>query len=174
MAGATSRTGKNLATLILSVGAVVAVALPSYAAQVTGTFKGYENNTPQKGSHLHFENTVTRDMYMALTADDGAFGAELPPGVYQLRTERGAILTGPITVGTANSSLGQVSDLAPYAPARLFDRQSLEPVLLTSPAPSTANIGTADTTSPLPPVTQKITDPELDLPSRPARQAAIE
>jgi len=174
MAGATTRTGKNLVTLILTMGAVAATALPSYAGRITGTFTGYENNTPQKGAYLHFENAITFDTYMALTGNDGFFGAELPAGVYRLRSERGAILTGPITVGAANASLGQVSDLAPFAPARLFDRQYLQPIILTSPAPSTANIGTVDTTSPLPPVTTMVKDPVLDLPVMPAREVSVE
>jgi len=174
MAGAVPRRAKTLAILLLPLCALATSVIPSYAARVTGTFKGYENNTPQTGVYLHFENAVTRDIYMALTAADGSFGADLPPGVYRLRSERGAILTGPIAVGADNSSLGQVSDLAPYAPARLFDRQYLEPVLVTSPAPSTANIGTADTTAPLPPVTTNVTNPALDLPLPPAGQAAVE
>ncbi len=160
--------------LIVTVGGIALGAFPAHAARVTGTFKGYESSTAQKGVYLHFENTVTRDSYMALTADDGSFGSELPPGVYRLRSERGAILTGPITVGSANSSLGQVSDLAPFAPARLFDRQYLEPMILTSPAPATVNIGTVDTTSPLPPVTTKVMNPVLDLPTVTAHETAVE
>jgi hypothetical protein len=173
IAGAISRSGKCLAGLLLCFGMVAASTSPSYAARVTGTFKGYENNTSQKGVYVHFENAVTRDIYMALTADDGSFGTELPPGVYRLRSDRGAVLTGPIAVGTADASLGQVSDRAPCAPARLFNRQYLEPVELTSPAPSTASIGTADTTSPLPPVAAGITGP-LDLSNTPAGRAAVE
>jgi hypothetical protein len=140
------------ALFIFAIAGFFARAIPAHAAAVSGIFTGYENSTPRKGVSLHFENRVTRDAYMTLTADDGSFGANLPPGVYRLRGEHGAILAGPIAVGTADTSLGSVSDLAPYSPARLCGLQYLAPAILTSPAPSTANIMTLDTTAPLPPV----------------------
>jgi hypothetical protein len=117
-----------------------------HAAQVTGTLVAYESSAQQRGRYLHFQNKVTRDCYMVATAADGTFGAQLPPGVYDLRAERGAILAHAISVRSADVGLGQVSDLAPYAPSRLWHLQSIAPSILSSPAPSTANILTADAT----------------------------
>ncbi len=117
-----------------------------HAAQVNGTLVAYESSAQQRGRYLHFQNKVTRDCYMVATAADGTFGAQLPPGVYDLRAERGAILAHAINVRSADVGLGQVSDLAPYAPSRLWHLQSIAPSILFSPAPSTANILTKDTT----------------------------
>jgi hypothetical protein len=166
--------GRKAAILALAITALFARATPALAARVSGTLKGYETAAPQKGVYLHFENRVTRDVYMTLTAEDGSFGAQLPPGVYRLRGERGAVLAGPITVGVANAALGPVSDLAPYAPARLCGLQYLAPAILTSPAPSTANIMTLDTTAPLPPVAPAGSIQPVDLPAPAAAPTGVE
>lgn len=131
------------------------------AAQVRGTLVAYEGGVQQGGRYLHFQNEVTRDCYMVPTATDGGFGAELPPGVYDLRAERGAMLARAIVVGRAAIGLGQVNDLAPYAPARLWHLQAIAPSMLSSPAPSTANLLTADMTVP-PPGRMVVAAPALD------------
>ncbi len=115
------------------------------AARVSGTLMTYQGQ-PTASRDLHFENCVTHDSYLAPTHSDGSFAQSLPPGCYDLRTERGAIVRSAITVGDADLALGQVGDLAPYAPARLFQLQELFPTLLTSPAPSTAYTLTRDAT----------------------------
>ena len=66
--------------------------------------------------------------------------------MYDLRAERGAILRHGIIVNDNDVAIGAVSDLAPLAPARLFDLEEVFPTLLTSPAPSTAYIFTHDPT----------------------------
>jgi len=154
--------------LAIAMAALFTRPTPTLAAHVSGTLTGYENSTPQKGVSLHFENRVTRDAYMTLTADDGSFGADLPPGLYRLRGEHGAVLTGPIAVGTADATLGSVSDLAPYSLARLCGLQYLAPAILTSPAPATANIMTLDTTAPLPPIAPAGSIEPVNLPPPPA------
>lgn len=173
-----SSTRHNLrgkaAILAIAVAALFTRTSRAFAAHVSGTLKGYENSAPAKAVSLHFENLVTRDSYMTLTADDGSFAAELPPGVYRLRSERGAILTGPIMVGPADATLGAVSDLAPYAPARLCGLQFLAPALLNSPAPSTANIMTLDTTAPLPPIAASGSVEPMTLPPRAASPFGVE
>ena len=151
------------ASILMLMGVTLILAAPASAARISGTFKGYEQAAPQKGVYLHLENMVTHDSYMALTANDGSFSADLPPGVYRVRGERGAILAGPLTVGAADTALGPVSDLAPFAPSRFCHLQQLAPSMLTSPAPSAANIMTEDKTTPLPPVTVRVTSPTLDL-----------
>jgi len=129
---------------LMAIALTVPVASLARAAQVSGKLTGYENSTPLAKRDLHFENRVTHDIYVAPTDAQGSFGAELPPGEYQLRAERGAILTSAIAVGSADIPLGSVSELAPYAPSRLWDLQSIAPAQLTSAAPSTANIMTRD------------------------------
>jgi hypothetical protein len=130
-----------------------------HAAQVNGTLVAYGSSAQQRGRYLHFQNKVTRDCYIVATGADGTFGAQLPPGVYDLRAERGAILAPAISVRSTDVALGQVSDLAPYALSRLWHLQSIAPSLLSSPAPSTANILTADSTV-LPPA-EKVTPASL-------------
>lgn len=131
---------------LAAVTAILLFALTptAHGAQVSGTLTGYENSAPLANRYLHFENRITLDIYVAPTAKDGTFGSELPPGEYQLRAEHGAIIASGINVGTADIPLGAVSDLAPYAPSRLWNLQSIAPAQLTSAAPSTANIMTRD------------------------------
>lgn len=129
----------------LAFAAALAPPTAAYAARVSGKLVSYHGQ-PAPSRDLHFENCVSRDIYLAPTHGDGSFAQTLPPGCYNLRAERGAILKSSIEVGAAPVDLGQVSDLAPRAPARLFDLQSIFPSLLYSPAPSTAYIFTRDTT----------------------------
>lgn len=166
--------GRLRGAIVTALGVVVTAlsgAGPAGAAQVNGTLAAYESPAPQGGRYLHFQNSVTGDCYMTATNADGGFGAQLPPGVYDLRAERGAILAHRIAVGDADRGLGRVSELAPYAPQRLWQYQTIAPAILTSPAPSTANIMTVDRTA-LPPSTHVIaapadltTEPRLGVPA---------
>lgn len=126
--------------------AAFAPAANAEAGRVSGVLTTYQGQ-PDGRRDLHFENCITHDNFLAPTHTDGSFAQSLPPGCYNLRAERGAILKSSIQVGEAPVSLGQVSDLAPLAPARLWDLQSLFPTLLYSPAPSTAFVFTRDTTA---------------------------
>ena len=131
----------------MAAGAAIVLALAgnAAAARVSGTFVTYQGQ-PTASRDLHFDNCVTHDSFLAPTHADGSFAQSLPPGCYDLRAERGAIVRRAIMVRDADVAVGQVSDLAPLAPARLFDLQELFPTLLTSPAPSTAYIFTHDAT----------------------------
>jgi hypothetical protein len=142
---------------------VLGATATAQTAQVSGKLVTYEGAPVHSVRFLRFENMVTRDSFLMATTRDGAFGARLPTGVYALRAERGAILARGIAVRSAPIELGQVNDLAPLALARLWDRQSLAPSLIVSPAPSTARIMTADTTV-LPPPQSLTTAPPTDLP----------
>lgn len=165
LTGPSQRSKRRLFEGLLSVGLVATVGMmPAVAAPVTGVLTGYENATPIANYDLHFENQKTRDLYMAPTNAKGEFGAELPPGVYEVRGDHGAILAHGIIVGGAPVALGNVNELAPYAPARLFERQVVASSILDSPAPSTAPILTRDTTAPLPPeITVSKLNPETAL-----------
>jgi hypothetical protein len=140
----TARRSAPIGAILIAIVLAVLLAPSARAAQVSGTLTGYGGSTPQANRYLHFENRITHDIYVAPTVANGSFGAELPPGEYELRAERGAILAPAIEVGAADVPLGAVSELAPYALSRLWDLQSIAPAQLTSAAPSTANLMTRD------------------------------
>jgi hypothetical protein len=131
------------------MGLIVLIAAPSIAgaARVSGILTGYESSSPEPSRDLHFQNATTHDIYLSPTHTDGSFALDLPPGLYDLRTESGVISKHAIAVGETDVALGVVSETAPYAPARLFQFQNIAASILTSPAPSTAYIMTVDTTS---------------------------
>ena len=129
----------------LALGVVAACPALATAARVSGVLTTYQGQLAPSRD-LHFENCITQDEYLAPTHADGSFAQSLPPGCYDLRAERGAILRHGIIVKDNDVAIGAVSELAPLAPARLFDLEELFPTLLTSPAPSTAYIFTHDPT----------------------------
>jgi hypothetical protein len=129
----------------LALGVVAACPALAAAARVSGVLTTYEGQLAPSRD-LHFENCITQDEYLAPTHADGSFAQRLPPGCYDLRAERGAVLRHGIIVKDNDVAIGAVSELAPLAPARLFDLEELFPTLLTSPAPSTAYIFTHDPT----------------------------
>jgi hypothetical protein len=160
--------GASFAMLIATI-VMMSGAVPAHAGWVSGTLTTYEGQRPETDRSLHFENRATRDIYMAPTAPDGSFGAQLPPGIYELRAERGAILAQNIVVGISEESLeslGRVSDLAPYSLARVFDFQYIAPSLLITAVPSTANINTFDT-APIPADAVVMPKPHTQLPQTP-------
>jgi hypothetical protein len=130
---------------VLAIAFDAALPAAAAAARVSGTLVGYRGQ-PEPSRDLHFENCISHDSYLAPTHTDATFAQNLPPGCYNLRAERGAILRLGIIVNDTDLALGPISDLAPFAPARLFDLEALFPTLLTSPAPSTAYIFTHDPT----------------------------
>lgn len=138
----------------LAIAALTGMSSRANAATVSGILVQYEG-APDPSRDLHFENAITHDIYMAPTHQDGSFSQQLPPGTYRLRTEVGAILASDIGVANTDVPLGRVSELAPLAPARLFQFQNIAPTILKSPAPSTAYTYTEDTTV-LPPTAQAV------------------
>lgn len=110
------------------------------------------------GRQLHFENHATRDIFMAPTSDKGEFRADLPPGIYSLRGERGTIFVPAIVVfGDQPVNLGTVNQPTGFNPLRIFQLEGLAPVLVYTPAPSTAYLTSEaagiSTTLPVAPVT---------------------
>jgi hypothetical protein len=122
---------------------------------------GYEHSTPLASRDLHFQNAITGDVYLSPTHPDGSFSASIPPGTYRLRTETGAILLDSIVVERKDIDVGRVSELAPLAPQRLWQFQSIAPARLDAPAPSTAYLMTSDKT-PLPASATTVPKPEID------------
>ena len=137
--------GRGWPIAMMLAGLVAGTSNAALAARVSGTLVGYQGQ-PEPSRDLHFENCASHDSYLAPTHTDATFAQQLPPGCYNLRAERGAILRRGIIVQDHDLTLGAISDLAPLAPARLFDLEGLFPTLLTSPAPSTAYIFTHDPT----------------------------
>jgi len=109
------------------------------AANVTGLMT-YRDGKPAARRWLHYENRVTSDIYIAPTKTDGTFTADLPPGLYDLRAERGVILVGKIRVDATDVNIGHVVEPGPLDVRRPFESEAVAEALVESPAPSTANL----------------------------------
>ena len=119
--------------------------------------------TPIASRDLHFQNCVTYDIYLSPTHEDGSFAQQLPPGCYQLRNETGAILIHQIYVSKYDVNIGQVKEGETTWIKDIFERQTVFPTLLTSPAPSTAYVFTRDTAAALLPASaEKVPVPSSD------------
>jgi hypothetical protein len=150
-----------VAVMIVSAAVVGLTSHDAQAARVSGVLTGYESSSPLVSRDLHFQNRITGDIYLSPTHRDGSFAVTLPPGVYSLRTETGAVLVSRVVVGPRDVALGNVSELARFAPQRWFQSQMLAPTILSSSPPSTAFVMTADTT-PLPADAAAVRKPEVD------------
>ena len=126
--------------LSVAIGAGLAVgARTAGAANVSGVMS-YRDGSPADKRQLHYENRVTSDMFVAPTKPDGSFTANLPPGLYDLRAERGVVLASKIRVDSADVNIGHVVEPAPLDMRRVFERQGVAETLVESPAPATANV----------------------------------
>src|SRR5690348_16951730 len=116
-----SRTRKFL----LAAASAILLALPIARAEA-GTVSGRlfaRGGKPLADRQVHFENRISGDIYLARTGDDGSFAADLPPGVYDLRAERGLIVKSHLVVGVSDVGLGQVFEGAPLDVRRPFERE---------------------------------------------------
>ncbi len=109
------------------------------AVVVSGNFV-YQNSKPAEHRQLHFENRATGDMFIAPTDDSGNFSVDLPPGLYDLRAERGVILKYRVNVEQEPVNIGRVVEPVPLDVHRIFQHESVGEDLVKSPAPSTANL----------------------------------
>ncbi len=109
------------------------------AANVSGVMS-YRDGKPAERRQLHYENRVTNDIFVAPTKPDGSFTADLPPGLYDLRAERGVILASKIRVDTADVNVGHVVEPAPLDVRRPFEHEGVADALVDSPAPATSNV----------------------------------
>jgi hypothetical protein len=117
----------------------LATAAAAAGAVVNGTF-AYRDGKPAANRQLHFENRVTGDMFIAATSSDGSFSADLPPGIYDLRAERGVILKSHIIVGSSNENVGRAVEPAPLDYHRPFQHEGIGEAMVESAAPGTANV----------------------------------
>jgi len=159
--------------MVIIVAAIGASSSHAMAARVSGVLTRFEDSTPLVSRDLHFQNIITGDIYLSPTHSDGSFGASLPPGTYRLRTETGAILVRSIGVSRVDINIGRISELAPLAPQRLWQAQRIAPTILTSAAPSTAYLMTADTTI-LPATATPVRKPQIDWSKPPPETQAAE
>ena len=126
--------------LSIAVGAGLATgARIAGAANVSGLMS-YRDGRAADRRQLHYENRVTNDIYVAPTKPDGSFTADLPPGVYDLRAERGVILASKIRVSDADLNIGHVVEPAPLDVRRPFEHEGVAEAIVVSPAPGTANV----------------------------------
>lgn len=136
------RPGRGLIlALVIVLGCAICTIVPgvSSAALVTGNFV-YRNGTPGKDRQLHLQNRATNDIYVAACNSDGVFGADVPPGLYDLRAERGVILKYRILVESEPVNIGRVVEPVPLDVHRLFQREQMADAIVKSPAPATANM----------------------------------
>ncbi len=137
-----SRRNFGFAALALSFAVAAGLGVGvriARAANVSGTMS-YRDGRAADKRQLHFENRVTNDIFVAPTKPNGSFSANLPPGVYDLRAERGVVLAGKIRVDSDDVNVGHVVEPAPLDVRRLFEGQTVAEALVESPAPATANV----------------------------------
>ena len=132
------------ALLLGFLGAVMlagsAAAIQFSSARVSGNFV-YVGGAPAENRQLHFQNRASSDLFVAPTDSKGVFSAYLPPGLYDLRAERGVVLKSKIlVVGNDDFSIGTVVEPAPLDVRKPFERQSVVPPIVQSAAPATANM----------------------------------
>jgi hypothetical protein len=137
----------NAARRILSAAilvATIAMAAHTDAGIVTGIYNS-RSGAPLPDHQLHFENRISRDMYLARSGSDGSFSADLPPGIYDLRAERGLVIKPGIVVGDSAVSVGRVSggERVSDVLREPFERQGIAPALVDAAAPATAHIANA-------------------------------
>lgn len=133
----------RFAAIALSIAAAAGLAAGAQiagAANVSGLMS-YRDGSPGARRWLHYENRVTNDIYIAPTTPDGSFTADLPPGLYDLRAERGVILADKIRVDAEDVNIGHVVEPAPLDVRRPFESEGVAEAIVESPAPATANLG---------------------------------
>jgi hypothetical protein len=124
---------------VFSAFALVIGARIARAANISGSMV-YRNGAAADKRQLHFENRTTGDMYVAPTQPDGTFIADVPPGFYDLRAERGVILVRKIRIDQNDVNVGRVIEPPMLDVHRPFQREGVAGSQLVSPAPATANL----------------------------------
>ena len=138
------RPGGRLGFAAVALSIAVATGLASGtriagAANVSGMMS-YRDGKPAERRQLHYENRVTSDIYVAPTKPDGSFTADLPPGFYDLRAERGVVLASRIRVDNEDINLGHVIEPPMLDVRRPFEHEGVADTIVDSPAPATANL----------------------------------
>ena len=144
MTGNTRKCGRlgfsAIAVSILLSAATLAGSRTAGAANVSGIMS-YRNGSAANRRQLHFEDETTGDIYVAPTTPDGSFTADLPPGTYDLRAERGVIIRYDIRVDKEDVNIGHVVEPPMFDVWRPFQHEGVAETVVDNPAPSTANLG---------------------------------
>jgi hypothetical protein len=93
---------------------------------------------PAADREIHFENTVSSDVFLTHTGKDGSFSFALPPATYNLREEQGPIVARNVQAWGDEVNLGTVSE--PSGWQRILQYEGIAPALVHSPAPITSNV----------------------------------
>jgi len=138
------RVSSKLRYSVIALSIALAIAMiaglrNAGAAIVSGTMS-YRDGKVATKRQLHYEDRTTGDIYVAPTNPDGSFSADLPPGTYDLRAERGVILAYRIRVGDQDLNIGHVVEPAPLDMLRPFQREGVAESIVENPAPATANL----------------------------------
>jgi hypothetical protein len=81
---------------------------------------------------------VSGDVFLTATNADGSFSYALPPGLYELREERGPVVAGYIAAQGEDITLGTVSE--PPSIMNLLQSEAVAPAQIRSPAPITSSV----------------------------------
>lgn len=123
--------------------AMTFLTIGSDAATVSGVYTS-GHSAPLADRQLHFENSISGDIFLARTGSDGSFAADLPAGTYNLRAERGTVVKSNIVVGESELSLGHVGGASALDILKLpFEGQGIGPALVDTGAPGTAHVAAA-------------------------------
>ena len=135
-----SRLGFAAVALSVAVAAGLASGTRNAGAANVSGMMTYRDGKPADRRQLHYENRVTNDIYVAPTKPDGSFTADLPPGFYDLRAERGVVLASRIRVDNDDVNLGHVVEPPMLDVRRPFEHEAVADTIIDSPAPATANL----------------------------------
>jgi len=139
-----SNGARGILEAVSTVMMVTLAAVLAEAAVVGGVYVN-SRGTPLPDRQLHFQNQISGDMYLARSLSDGSFAADLPPGVYDLRGERGLKIKNGIVVGDSPLEVGKVKDGTMMSDVLRgpFERQGIAPMLVDTAAPATAHVANA-------------------------------
>ena len=129
---------RRLIAMLAVLGFAGAAGSPSFAANVSGVLVTVDGKAA-RSRQVHFENRVTHDLFLIMSDRAGQFSIDLPPGSYDLRSDRGAIMGPLIAVDQADIALGNVVQRSGWR-GLIFEREGVLKGIVASPAPSTANI----------------------------------
>jgi hypothetical protein len=133
---------KRLAiSVALGFGLTLASPYAVEAATVRGILLGGDGR-PDSVNQIYFENGISGDVFLDVPGSDGAFGADLPPGVYNLRIQQGLILVAGIVVEEKEVDVGKVNEPSSFSPMHFFQHQRVAPAMIEIAAPSTAYLVT--------------------------------
>src|SRR5260370_33027533 len=135
------KLGFSVIAVSIAISAATLVSSRNAGAANVSGIMSYRNGSAANRRQLHFEDNTTGDIYVAPTTPDGSFTADLPPGSYDLRAERGVIIVYNIRVDKEDVNVGHVVEPPMLDPLRPFQHEGVAEAIVDNPPPSTANLG---------------------------------